>query len=306
VHNDYLTGNDEAAAACCYWFSECTYGEANTYTLPIADAGTFTVWAKAVTAHGCVDSVATTVTHVLPPAISLASGNDSQTIDIGDAITQIQYTTANATSATTTGLPPGVTGVWATNTYTISGTPTDSGTYNYTVTTTNDKGCANASASGTITVIYNPFVSGTWSCGAQTWSGALRNPTAGCSLQSSLTTASTPQYYDRGPSYGYYYNWTCVKEKSTILCPSPWRTPTKDNLITLRSCAGGDSKGSVLKAAFGVTGFIDGSAVYNANTGYVVSHDVDGQLAVALYYVDAVMRIGEYEKRYGFQVRCVQ
>src|SRR5204863_1031995 len=51
------------------------------------------------------------------------------------------------------GLPAGVTGSWAGNVATISGIPTASGTFNYTVTTT--AGCPPATATGTITV--NPL-----------------------------------------------------------------------------------------------------------------------------------------------------
>jgi hypothetical protein len=69
THKPYVTSNGEAAAAGCYWYSECVYGEANTYTVSMPDAGTLTVWAKAITPYGCVDSVATTIADALPPAI---------------------------------------------------------------------------------------------------------------------------------------------------------------------------------------------------------------------------------------------
>ncbi|HQJ21155.1 MAG TPA: gliding motility-associated C-terminal domain-containing protein, partial [Bacteroidales bacterium] len=52
--------------------------------------------------------------------------------------------------ATVTGLPGGVAGNWAGNVVTISGTPTVSGTFNYTVTLTG--GCGTAEATGTISV----------------------------------------------------------------------------------------------------------------------------------------------------------
>ncbi|MBK9453132.1 MAG: hypothetical protein IPN95_27755 [Bacteroidetes bacterium] len=58
--------------------------------------------------------------------------------------------TTGAMGATVTGLPAGVTGSWAANTVTISGTPTASGTFTYTVTTTG--GCPPATTTGTITV----------------------------------------------------------------------------------------------------------------------------------------------------------
>jgi hypothetical protein len=87
-----------------------------------------------------------------PPTITLLSGSNNQSIYDNNAITQVQYTTTNATGVTTTGLPPGVNGTWTTNTYTLTGTPTTSGTFNYTVTTTNSAGCKNENATGTISV----------------------------------------------------------------------------------------------------------------------------------------------------------
>jgi hypothetical protein len=63
THNPYLTGNDEPAASNCYWFPECIYSGANTYTVYMYDAGNITVWAKAITDYGCVDSVSTNIEH---------------------------------------------------------------------------------------------------------------------------------------------------------------------------------------------------------------------------------------------------
>jgi hypothetical protein len=103
-----------------------------------ADAGTITV-------HGL-------------PAITLASASSStaQTVTAGDAVADIQYTTANATGANISGTPTGVSGTWSSNVHTISGTPTSSGTFNYTVTTTNGNGCTDASATGKIIVTLPP------------------------------------------------------------------------------------------------------------------------------------------------------
>jgi hypothetical protein len=54
---------------------------------------------------------------------------------------------------TATGLPAGVTAAFASNTITISGTPTVSGTFNYTIPLTG--GCGAVNATGTITVTPN-------------------------------------------------------------------------------------------------------------------------------------------------------
>jgi hypothetical protein len=79
---------------------------------------------------------------------------NAQTVCINTPITNITYATTGATGATFTGLPAGVTGNWAANVVTISGTPTATGTFNYTVTLTG--GCGSITALGTITVNGGP------------------------------------------------------------------------------------------------------------------------------------------------------
>src|SRR6185436_8142376 len=80
-------------------------------------------------------------------------GTNAQTVCINTAITNITYSTTGATGATFSGLPTGVTGNWAANVVTISGTPSVSGTFNYTVTLTG--GCGVVTATGSITVTPN-------------------------------------------------------------------------------------------------------------------------------------------------------
>ena len=112
-------------------------------------AGTFNY--TVTTTGGCPPATATgTITVTL---INTIAAGTSQSVCVNSAITNISLATSGATGATFAGLPPGVTGSWAGNTVTISGTPTVAGTYNYTVTTTG--GCPPAGTSGTITV--NPM-----------------------------------------------------------------------------------------------------------------------------------------------------
>ncbi|MCE5348063.1 MAG: HYR domain-containing protein [Bacteroidales bacterium] len=107
-----------------------------------------------VTLTGGCGTVTSTGTIIVSPknAITLTSagGTDSQTKCINTAITDIKYATTGATGATFNGLPLGVSGVWASNVVTISGTPTVSGTYNYTITLTG--GCGIVAVNGVITV----------------------------------------------------------------------------------------------------------------------------------------------------------
>ncbi len=100
------------------------------------------------TTGGCPPADATGIITVTAQN-TIALGTN-QTVCINNPITTITLATTNATGATFSGLPAGVSGSWAGNVATISGTPTVAGTYNYTVTTTG--GCAAAISSGTITV----------------------------------------------------------------------------------------------------------------------------------------------------------
>lgn len=85
-------------------------------------------------------------------ALSSALATANQTICLTTAITSIKYTVGgSATGATVTGLPAGVNSGFAAGVLTISGTPTATGTFNYTVTTTGT--CAAASLSGSIKII---------------------------------------------------------------------------------------------------------------------------------------------------------
>jgi hypothetical protein len=84
--------------------------------------------------------------------LTSTAGTNAQTPCINTAITNITYATTGATGATVSGLPAGVSGAWASNVFTISGTPTTAGTFNYTVTMTG--GCTGGTntATGSITV----------------------------------------------------------------------------------------------------------------------------------------------------------
>lgn len=80
------------------------------------------------------------------------SGAETQTIELGETIETIVYEYANATGATVSGLPTGVTAQVDTQskTVTISGTPAEVGTFKYNVTTTG--GETEATAEGSINV----------------------------------------------------------------------------------------------------------------------------------------------------------
>ncbi len=131
-------------------------GNVATISVTPTASGTFNY---TVTTTGGCPPATTTGTITVTPLNTIAAGT-SQTVCINSAITNITLATTGATGATFTGLPAGVTGSWAGNVATISGTPTVAGTFNYTVTTTG--GCPPATTTGTITVTpLNTIAAGT-------------------------------------------------------------------------------------------------------------------------------------------------
>ena len=119
-----------------------------------AGAGVYTLTASNTCGSAsAVNTASVTVTPNNTITLTSAAGTNNQIKCINTAITNITYSTTGATGATFSGLPAGVTGSWAANVVTISGTPTASGTFNYTVTLTG--GCGTVTATGTITVTPN-------------------------------------------------------------------------------------------------------------------------------------------------------
>src|SRR5665811_1937188 len=106
---------------------------------------------------GC-GSVNATGTITVTPDNTVSAASSSPTLCINTALTAITLTTTGATGiGTASGLPAGVTAAWASNIITISGTPTASGTFNYSIPLTG--GCGSVNATGTITVTPDNTVS---------------------------------------------------------------------------------------------------------------------------------------------------
>ena len=112
-------------------------------------------------------STAETVTVAVcntPYVLSLTSavGTDTQAPCLNSAITNITYSLTNGSGASVTGLPTGVSGAYSSGTVTISGTPSVSGNFSYTVTPMG--GCGLSTATGTInikSVTTNPTITST-------------------------------------------------------------------------------------------------------------------------------------------------
>ncbi|MDR1680568.1 MAG: hypothetical protein LBS12_02130 [Prevotellaceae bacterium] len=158
-HNPYTSGNNIATEFYCDLNNDtCVYSTSNTYSLPIPDSGSVTVWARVLTEHGCADSVSWTVGVASEaPVAELISGSETQTIAVDTLLSPIVYSIPGAVSVSVTGLPNGITGSWASPTLTISGTATTealaaASAYTYTVIATDATGCAFDVAQGVLSV----------------------------------------------------------------------------------------------------------------------------------------------------------
>jgi hypothetical protein len=152
--------------------------------------------------------------------------------------------------------------------------------------------------------VYDPFTD-TWTCGSQTWSGLLRNA-AGCTSMSALSTSNPPpaQYKDNGTTYGYYYNWTCVNDYATTLCPSPWRVPTLTDFNTLVNCTTYD----IIIQAWKLPGYADAGRVNHAGSAawFWAITSVNAANAVDLNIFNGTATVGQGEKRFGYNAKCVR
>ncbi len=113
-----------------------------------SSAGTFNY---SVPLTGGCGSINATGTIIVTPSNTVSEASSNPTLCINTALTAITHTTTGATGiGTATGLPTGVSALWSSNTITISGTPSTSGTFNYSIPLSG--GCGTVNATGTLIV----------------------------------------------------------------------------------------------------------------------------------------------------------
>jgi hypothetical protein len=138
-------------------FISTTTGQVNLFS---TTSGTYIVTNTIAASGGCPTVSATSnISRNADATIGLtsAAGTNAQTVCVSTPITNITYNIGGGgTGGTVIGLPSGVSGSFAGGTFTITGTPTVPGTYNYTVNTTGI--CTQTSKNGTITVNALPVV----------------------------------------------------------------------------------------------------------------------------------------------------
>lgn len=149
------------------------------YTVALTGVGTL----GTITATGTITVNKNTI------ALTSATGTNAQTLCINTPITSIQYATTGATGATFSGLPTGVTGSWSNNVVTISGTPTQSGTFSYTVTLTG--GCSTVTATGTITVTANNTITLSSAAGTNAQYKCVNSAITNITYTTSVATGAT-------------------------------------------------------------------------------------------------------------------
>jgi hypothetical protein len=149
-------------------------------------------------------------------SLTSAAATANQTVCLGSGITPITYSVSGAYGATFSGLPSGVTGVYTDGSVVISGTPTQSGTFNYTITPTG--GCNSSVMSGRIIVNPAPtqvsaVVSSTTLC-----AGSPLNLIASSASNSSLDTVILNENFN-----GATNNWTTINSSTGgILGDAAW------------------------------------------------------------------------------------
>jgi hypothetical protein len=245
------------------------------------------------------------------PTITRSGGNANQTVNQNTAITDIVYTATYATgiSLSSGSFPIGISGIPSGLSYTISGASAD--TFGYTVTTANNNGCTNATASGTITVVPQYAASTqTWVYGSQTWSDAIRIPECNNLSFNISNTSPDCRSYTPEKNTWYYYNWVYVNNNANVLCPSPWHVPTLAECQMLVS----NISVEVLRDTWGFGG---GIASGNANCCpttrfYFWSITSAGDKASGFFGCMNDSLLGTYiatfedYKYYGMMVRCVK
>ncbi|MFV8365718.1 T9SS sorting signal type C domain-containing protein [Flavobacterium sp. XS1P27] len=108
---------------------------------------------------GCGTALNATGTIVVTSNKTVSVASSNPIVCIGSLMSNINHTTVGATGITgnglsgANGLPAGVNAVWSGNIITISGTPTESGLFNYSIPLLG--GCGTVNAIGTITVNAN-------------------------------------------------------------------------------------------------------------------------------------------------------
>ncbi len=214
-----------------------------------------------------------------------AAGTDNQTVCINTPITNITYAVGGSgNGGSVTGLPAGVTGTYVGGIITITGTPTVSGVFPYTVNTTGP--CVNPTATGTITVTADATIALTSAAGSDNQTLCINTPllvsityaVGGTGTGGSVTglPAGVTGVYAGGvitisgtPSVAGVFNYTVLTTGPCVIPTATGTiTVTADGTITLTSAAGTNTQTRCINVAItNITYTIGGSATGGSVTG---------------------------------------
>jgi uncharacterized protein (TIGR02145 family) len=258
-----------------------------------------------LTGTSCI-AVNATGTITVSAACAAGTASTTPTLTVNASLTNITHATTSATGiGTATGLPTGISAAWSGNVITISGTPSVTGTFNYTIPLTGTS-CSSVNATGTITVTtacgsvssvpdYDGNAYATVSIGTQCWTTsnlkvtkyndgtAIPDETANTGGWGGLNTGARTDYTGATgiplgqtyvSTYGYLYNWYAAKGIATAgsptyknICPIGWHVPTDTEWFTLTNYLGTTPPGNAMKST-GTTYWSSQSTGTNNSSGF--------------------------------------
>jgi hypothetical protein len=211
-----------------------------TLTVTGNPAGTYAYVCEVANAACTLSSTSYTVQVVAAPVITLSGGANVQTVQLPcGTMTTVVYSAPGANfTLSDGGLPAGVTGTPSGASFTVAGTPSATGTYNYTVTAMVGSCTATASGAITVTELATPpgaLTTNVWCIGTQTWSDRIAADPLNCT-KVDIPSPNDAEEYTVYNGY-YYYTWSCVMANTSTFCPDSdgWRLPTSDDFDGLES-----------------------------------------------------------------------
>ncbi len=232
---------------------------------------------------GCGNITATGTITVTPNntfSLTSAAGTDNQTKCINTLITPITYSTTGAIGGSDSGLPAGVTGSWSSSVYTISGSPSVSGSFPYTITLTG--GCGTVTINGTINVTPLNTITLTSLLGTDNQTKCINTPITNITYSTTGVLGATDSGLPLGVTGSWLGNIYTISGSPSVSVASPYSytitltggcgnistigsiAVTPDNTINLSSALGTDTQTKCINTlitpiTYSTTGAIGGS-----------------------------------------------
>ena len=238
----------------------------------LSESTTYYVRAYATNTAGTV--YGNEVTFITTCTLNTAgAASSTPTLNAYSTLTPITISTTRATGiGTYSGLPAGVTASWSNNVITISGTPTATGSFTYTIPLTG--GCGSVNATGTITVtVFTCPTNTVTDIDGNTYNtvAIIGTSTPQCWMSENLKTSryrngdlipivtdntewinsatGKRSWYNNDSTthenpYGNLYNWYAVSD-SRGLCPTGWHVPSDTEWYTLTTNLGNNPGGQM-------------------------------------------------------------